>query len=177
MKFYIIYSFDATAGTMIGEYEPVNEGWVQTEDDEQWEYDYLAEENPHNAHIWKDGIHRKYVHECMDKDTFIRFTRDVGLQFEDIETLGSLTDRGWMAAFSFNNNDDTMHHYEEKGFININAYVTPCPEPVRPMFTVTHPYNQEAFWPLSEDELNTYVYSKMDRYWRMLRNAFKNACN
>lgn len=171
MKFYVIYSFDATQGSSISEYEPSDEGWVQTEDDDEWDYNYLAEENPHNAHIWKDGIHRKYVHDSLDKESFLKFIKEMGLYYEDVETMGSLTDIGWLPAFSFNG--DGMSYYDQAGIISINAYVTPMPEPVREMFTVTHPRNQESFWPLSEKELEEYHDKKMGRYWLMIKQAFK----
>ena len=181
MRFYVIYSFDATKDYDISDFVP-DDSWEQTEGDEQWEYDYLADESPNNAHIWRDGQHRKFVHENLSKEDFLDFIHKIGLRYEDIETLGSLTGIGWLPALSFHNTDDTMNMWDTEGFIDdmwdtegfidITAYVTPFPEPVRPMFSVQHRPNQIAIWPLTDDELLAYGRKRQMNDWNLIRSAF-----
>lgn len=173
MKFYVIYAFDCTPGyRYLSDIDVFEEdGWKQTEDDDDWEYNYLAEENPHNAHIWKDGIHRKYVHDSMTKEEFLRFIRTVGLEYEPVETMGSITDIGWLPALSFQGNKG-MTVYDYAGIISQSAYVTPIPEPVRPLFSVRH--NQDGFF-LTKEEIDSYGAARQNRAWDLIRSAFDSA--
>lgn len=176
MKFYIIYSYDFTRNTpeyMLSEAMPDTDLFEQTEDDDEWEYNYLAEESPNNAHIWLDGIHRKWVtKEPIDKASFLDFLKFSGLCYEDVETMGSITEYGWLPALSFRG--DSMTYYDEYGAINISAYVTPIPEPVRPMFSVTRPKNQIEIWPLSDEEIENLAQKRQQNDWQLIASAFKN---
>jgi hypothetical protein len=173
MKFYVIYSFDCTKNDNPKYYDPpYKDDWTQTEGDDEWDYNYLADENPHNADMWRDGHHRKYVYPDMDKAQFLHFLKETSLCFEDVETMGSLTDIGWMPAFAFRASDSAMSIYDNKGLVDAGAYVTPIPEPVRPMFSVRHREDQECFWPLTDEEMEAYVYNRQRRYWDIMRKAF-----
>lgn len=177
MKFYIIYAYDFTKNTpqyILDEAVPDTNLFEQTEDDESWEYNYLGEENPHNAHIWNDGHHRKWVtKEPISKEDSFDFLKFSGMCYQDIETMGSLTEYGWLPALSFQG--DSMMTYDEYGAINISAYVTPIPEPVRPLLSVVKPDNQIAIWPYTEEEINTIVANRQHNDWQLITAAFKNA--
>src|SRR6266702_4367607 len=117
MKFYVIYEFDVTRDVPVIEHKPYNTKlWDLTENDGSYEYDYLGP-------TFKNGKHRKYV-ALLDKKDFLRFIEFSGLRFEDIETMGSLTEMGWLPAFAFHS-DEIMHYQAKSGLINKMAYVTP----------------------------------------------------
>jgi hypothetical protein len=171
MRFYVIYSFDCTKNSRPEYYyPPYVEEWNQTEDDDEWEYNYLADENPENKDFWANGHHRKFVRE-MNKTEFLHFIRETGLAYEDVETLGSITELGWLPAFSFSG--EGMSIYDAEGLIYIGAYVTPIPEPVRPLFSVRH--NQEGFGWVTDEDLEKYAYKKQHKYWNFIQNAFREA--
>jgi len=115
MKFYVIYSFDVLDGESVKPLQPPNvKAWDLTETDESYDYDYLGPE-------YEKGKHRKYC-RMMSKESFKRFIAGTFLIMEDIETMGSITDLGWMPAFAFRSEDEEFH------IIQQGAYVTPIPE-------------------------------------------------
>jgi hypothetical protein len=117
MQFSIIYSVDVPEDENIDLYAPpsVDELWDQTEDDEQYEYDYLEG-------CWTNGSHRKWA-AILNREQFDEFIERCGLQAEDTETMGSLgapgIGFGWAPAISFTSQDPDAIQ---------NAYVTPLPE-------------------------------------------------
>lgn len=137
MKFSVIYTVDCARTYQLpyrmprGRYVRAYGGhaeeknvWFVTERDDQFEYDYLADEG---SEEWRNGRHRK-VCGLVDRATFERFQNDQWLTAEDCETMGSIGAPGgyhWQPAISFNGPDD----YDP---VIRSAYVTPIPEPVRP---------------------------------------------
>ena len=117
MQFSIIYSVDCPEGENIDLYAPphVDELWDQTEDDEQYEYGYLAG-------CWTNGSHRKWA-TILNREQFDEFIKCCGLQAESTETMGSLGAPGfgigWAPAISFTSDDPDAIQ---------SAYVTPLPE-------------------------------------------------
>ncbi len=116
MKFSIIYSADVPEDVDVMDHAPPDlKLWNQTEDDDNYEYDYLEGE-------WKNGHHRKWC-AILDREQFDEFVEHCGLFAEDVETMGSLGAPGfgfgWAPAISFNGDDPDAIQ---------NAYVTPLPE-------------------------------------------------
>jgi len=116
MLFSIIYSVDCPADENVHDYAPSDlEHWDQTEDDDQYEYDYLEGR-------WENGHHRKWC-AVLNRQQFDEFVERCGLIAEDVETMGSLGAPGfgvgWAPAISFNGHDPDAIQ---------NAYVTPIPE-------------------------------------------------
>lgn len=173
MKFYVIYSYDCTQDINPQQYFPPNlEKWERTEDDDDWEYNYMAEEekdNPPAKKFWLDGHHGKFV-ATLDKNEFKEFIKETNLRFEDIDTLGSLTGNGWLPAFSFRS-PDGMDYWETSGLIGLDAYVSPFPEPVRPPFSVRD--LGAGFWPLSKEEIQAFAEHKSMHYWELLKQVFR----
>ena len=113
MEFYVIYSFDITKDLSVVPFKPpFIKRWDLTEQDDQYEYDYLGYE-------YENGKHRKYC-AMLDKKHFNQFVNDCNLYMTDIQTMGSITEYGHLPAHSFDYNYDG---YDEP--INANAYVTP----------------------------------------------------
>lgn len=104
---YVILSVDTTAD----EYSdsealrmPKVGTWTQTEGDEQYEYDYLAEESGDES--YRDGKHRKYV-ATLTTEEFEEWLASESWDREDAEpTMGMLTDLGWLPAYALR--DDPM---------------------------------------------------------------------
>lgn len=170
MRFYVIYSFDTTKDVSIKPFQPPDvRKWDNTEGDELYEYDYLGPS-------FKNGKHRKYCRE-MSKKEFKKFVEHCGLVYEDVQTMGSLTELGWLPAFSFSA-DSGMQYYELSGLIYGNAYVTPFPEPVKDparrfAAILDGTYPQNSFWPLSKAEIETLWAKKEEKYWGWLGSAMK----
>ena len=116
MQFSIIYSVDVPEDESIDLYTPPHEEelWDQTEDDDQYEYDYLEGR-------WENGSHRKWA-TILTREQFDEFVEHSGLQAEDTETMGSMGAPGcgyWAPAISFTSDDPDAIQ---------SAYVTPLPE-------------------------------------------------
>lgn len=114
MQFYVIYSFDIPSSEYVRRYNPPfiarngkSKVWDCTEGDEQYDYSYLEG-------VWTKGKHRKYC-GLLTKEQFEEFVSDCNLYPENCETMGSLTEMGWLPAISFNGQDDIIS----------SAYVTP----------------------------------------------------
>lgn len=117
MQFSIIYSVDVPVDVDVFDFAPpqVDELWDETEDDDQYEYNYLEG-------CWTDGHHRKWC-ALLNRKQFDEFTQHCGLFAERCETMGSIGAPGfgfgWAPAISFNaDNPDAIQ----------SAYVTPLPE-------------------------------------------------
>jgi hypothetical protein len=125
IKFYVIYSADWGPEDYNGHtnheghFVPWNTGdhfepgddkalWHETEDGEsEWQEVGLTE-------------HRKWVTlEPISREEFQEFIHKTCLAADTTPTMGSITDRGWLPAISFNG--DTSSEV-------INAYVTPIVE-------------------------------------------------
>lgn len=116
MKFSVIYSVDCPREVSIKHFLPSQRKLFDTtEDDEQYEYDYLEGR-------WAKGKHRKLC-AILTRAQFDRFLDDTGLFPEDVETMGSLGAPGfgcgWAPAISFRSEDEDALQ---------NAYVTPVPD-------------------------------------------------
>lgn len=108
MKFYVIYTVDSTHKAGIRQFQPPNmRQWTITENDDQADYEGLGFIR-----------HRKYVGE-IDRKTFDRLVFDQNLQMENVKTMGSITEHGWLPAISFT-------CYDAADYM-LNAYVTPLP--------------------------------------------------
>jgi hypothetical protein len=161
MRFYVIYSFDLTKNVSVKEYQPpFLKKWDLTEGDEQYEFSYLGDS-------FKKGKHRKYVGE-LNKEEFTEFVNKTGLTYEDVETMGSITDRGWLPAFSFHG--DSMHYQSNVGVIQTTAYVTPFPQPVRDFHAKYYEGDEDR--ELTGPEMEEWQH-KEDRYWSLLKRAFR----
>lgn len=117
MLFSVIYSVDVPDYQDIARYSPPNveELWDETENDDQYEYEYLEGE-------WENGSHRKFV-AVLNREQFNEFVDHCGLFAERTETMGSIGapgfGYGWAPAVSFRSDDPDAIQ---------SAYVTPIPE-------------------------------------------------
>jgi hypothetical protein len=116
MQFSVIYSADCPADEDINEFAPPDlQLWNETEDDDQYEYDYLEG-------CWENGHHRKWC-GILSREQFTEFVEHTGLVAEDVETMGSLGAPGfgfgWAPAVSFTADDPCAIQ---------SAYVTPLPD-------------------------------------------------
>jgi len=117
MQFSIIYSVDVPADEDVLDFAPpqTDELWDETEDDDQYEYDYLEGS-------WEHGHHRKWA-AILNREQFNEFVEHCGLCAEDVETMGSIGAPGfgfgWAPAISFTSDDPDAIQ---------SAYVTPIPE-------------------------------------------------
>jgi hypothetical protein len=113
LRFYVIYSFDIYHDQSVKPFQPPNvKQWDMTEDDNQYEFDYLGKD-------YENGKHRKYVAD-LSYEQFNRFVDHLSLVASDVETMGSLTEFGVLPAISF----DGLY-YDGDDAIFQNAYVTP----------------------------------------------------
>ena len=116
MQFSVIYTADTPHGVDVELFAPPEpQPWDQTEDDEQYEYDYLEG-------CWECGHHRKWC-AILDRKQFDAFVEKCGLSAEDVETMGSIgapgIGFGWAPAISFNGDNSNAIQ---------NAFVTPIPD-------------------------------------------------
>ena len=116
MKFSVIYSVDVPKSVKLRAYLPKQMHLFNvTEDDDQYEYDYLGGD-------WKGGKHRKLC-ALLTRAQFEKFLSDTCLYAEDVETMGSLgapgCGLGISPAISFNGRSEEAI---------LNAYVTPIPD-------------------------------------------------
>lgn len=116
MLFSVIYSVDVPADENLDRFAPPDLSlWDETEDDEQFEYDYLEGE-------WQGGHHRKWC-ALLTRDQFDEFVEHCGLSAENTQTMGSIGAPGfgigWAPAISFTGDDPDAIQ---------SAYVTPIPE-------------------------------------------------
>jgi hypothetical protein len=110
MEFYVIYSVDCLYENYLNNCRPrpeLCEKLTLTEEGES-EYRYLEGQ-------WEEAVHEKWA-GILSKADFEKFLYDTFLTAEDCETLGSLTEYGWMPAIPFNADDEESI---------CNAYVTP----------------------------------------------------
>ena len=117
MLFSVIYSVDCPEDEDVLDFAPpeVEELWLETEGDEQYEYGYLEGR-------WEQGSHRKWC-AVLTRDQFDEFVRRCGLSAESTPTMGSLgapgCGFGWQPAVSFRgDHPDAIQ----------SAFVTPLPE-------------------------------------------------
>lgn len=117
MQFSIIYSVDVPEGVSIKPYTPPQVGrlWTRTEGNEQFEYSYLDGR-------WKTGKHRKWA-ALLTRTQFDAFVAKLGLDAEDVQTMGSLGAPGfgfgWAPAVNFRSDDEDAI---------VSAFITPIPK-------------------------------------------------
>ena len=104
MKFYVIYEFDCAKEDSVNRYYP----------SERKLFD-LTENS-----LEDNRKHRKLV-AMLTKKQFKRFVNDTGLSPETTETMGSMTQFGWLPAVSFT-------YYDYYSGARASAYVTPITE-------------------------------------------------
>jgi hypothetical protein len=113
LLYYVIYDCDWADGVAyVKAFAPphTRRDWQITEDDDQAEIDGLER-------------HRKWVtREPITQAAFDEFVQHCDLAAEEVETLGSLTELGWLPAISFRAESKA---YEYDAWIS--AYVTPLP--------------------------------------------------
>ena len=166
MKFYVIYSVDCADKNL----SPSIERWKprksllkklsKTEGNSEYQYDYLEG-------IWSEGSHFKYA-GLLTKDEFKELLCDGELVFEDINTMGSLTDLGWLPAFAFN----TQSIY---GNVIGSCYVTPMPDVPSPL----HDWTNEEIEGLPKDFkeiLMEQIGEIQERNWNRIKRVFKAGC-
>jgi len=116
MRFYVIYSFDIPYEDSVKPWTPRRVFKLQTterHDGADGDYDYLGDN-------WTKSKHRKYV-GFLSKAQLRQLCWDMGFRPEETETMGSLTEYGWLPAISFNAETE---YYDVIG----NMYVTPIPQ-------------------------------------------------
>ncbi len=122
MQYSIIYSVDVPTccedPVRISDYLPKNrKPWTTTEDDSNYEYDYLEGD-------WLTGKHRKLC-GILNQKQFDKFIDEMCLLAENVETMGSIGAPGFgfghVPAISFMG--DTDHGYGASAIQS--AYVTP----------------------------------------------------
>jgi len=159
MLYSVIFSVDTTQKTNLlpppAFLDNDDEGdfcvWFKTEDDDQYEYDYLADDpdDPNDPYI--GGHHGKWC-AILTQPMFDLFVAECSLLAEDCQTMGSLGAPGFglslAPAISFRD-DET-----EPGIITSNAYVTPIPEDDD---GYTHPTNEDETAELWEQIRNTII--------------------
>lgn len=114
LSFYVICSADVTAGESLNTVQPphLNKYWTITEAGKN-EYAYLDDDR--NG-PWARGKHRKYVAPELPLWALVDWASARNFHFEDVNTMGSITDEGWLPAFALNGS------YEH---VIMDAYVTP----------------------------------------------------
>lgn len=118
VSYYVILTVDCVREESIVNWLPrrsVRRQMDLTEGNEQGDYDYLGED-------WENHKHRKLV-GLLSQSQFDRLVEDCDLYADDIETMGSLTELGWLPAISFNGESG---YYDDIVFTS--AYVTPVVE-------------------------------------------------
>lgn len=144
MQFFVIYSFDIIRNLSVNKFKPpFIKKWVMTEDDSEYEYDYLADDS--NDNKYRNGKHRKYYAE-LSMQQFAQFVDECDLYMTENNTMGSISHLGYLPAFSFAN------YYYDEGVINMWAYVTPLVE-------------------LSLVDKTTEDFEYKDKYWDMIKEA------
>lgn len=130
MRFYVIYWFDVPnyiapedkteelvwAHSHVTPYTPPKSFHMQlTERDDK------SDEYAHVMEAYETCKHRKYV-GFLSKEQLRKLCWDMNLWPEDVETMGSITEYGWLPALSFE--IDITDHESVMG----GAYVTPIPQ-------------------------------------------------
>ena len=94
--------------------------WTQTEGDDQYEFDFLAEGDIDSP--WLGGHHQKWV-ALLTKEQFVQFAYECYLTADNVQTMGSIGAPGFgfglAPAISFDGSS------APDGWSN--AYVTPIP--------------------------------------------------
>lgn len=135
MEHYAIYSVDCysdTSDEQIDRMKPKAGEWTLTEGDEQYEYDYLADEigsrDPLSAERFRNGKHRKWV-ALLSDDERTALTEEMFIEDEEGEpTLGMITEYGHLPAVA--------HHFDGMDWnlggvthvIDALLYITPTLE-------------------------------------------------
>ena len=115
MKFYVIYDFEVPHGESVVPFNPP----FKSKEFRLTEIDQLnifyADSDGYGS---KPGKQRKYA-GILTRKQFDALCDAQGLTAESTETMGSITDIGWLPAISFNSYSDCAYQ---------NAYVTPLIE-------------------------------------------------
>jgi hypothetical protein len=118
MKFYVIYEFDVPHDLSVKSCNPPfrsrNFKLTECHDSEIFCPEYAGDRV-------KTGKHRKYA-GILTRKQFDALVDDQELSMENVETLGSLTELGWLPAVSFTSYNGDCYQ---------NAYVTPLPDTKR----------------------------------------------
>lgn len=127
---YVIFTADLYADATDAEADamrPKSGEWQLTEGDEQYPYDYMADEGAGDR--WRDGKHRKWVAE-LSAEEFEKFLDDeFGLTVEEARergenTLGSITEFGHLPAYALNTDGMDWNIGGVTRVIETRAYVT-----------------------------------------------------
>lgn len=97
---YAIYSVALVAGANPDNMKPESGTWTQTEGDDQYEYDYLADEC--NDERLRNGTHRKWVAELTVSEARALAEEMMITLGEGENTMGMLTGYGVIEAEAFN---------------------------------------------------------------------------
>ena len=118
MKFYVIYDFDVPGDLSVNSCSPPfrSRNFRLTENHESEIFDKPTKD--YRTGRMLKGKHRKYA-GILTRKQFDALCDDQGLFMENIETMGSITDIGWLPAMSFRS--ESYDCYQ-------NAYVTPLIE-------------------------------------------------
>ena len=120
MNWSIIYSYDLLPNTSPEPYIPISDRWIKTEDDDEYDFDYLGDD-------YVDGKHGKFVAYLTNKE-FVDFLNTT-LYPDSVEStmgmIGAQLEGGMtpsmLPAWSLSSSYD---HYA----ISLNAYVCPMPD-------------------------------------------------
>lgn len=125
MEHYAIYSVDLTSDTYPNKpdaMKPTVGEWTLTEDDDGYDYDYLAEE--FGDERFRDGQHRKWV-AVLTTEERTALLESMYAEGEGEPTMGMLTEYGWLPAVCYR--DDPMD-WNVGGVTNVIdtcLYITP----------------------------------------------------
>ena len=112
MQFYVIYEFDVARGMSVKPFNPPfkSKDFTLTECHES---EFISDKI-------KPGKHRKYA-GILTKAQFQSLVSAQDMHMSDVDTMGSLTELGWLPAVSFY----TEGVYACNGYVYQNMYVTP----------------------------------------------------
>jgi hypothetical protein len=129
-KAFVILSVDLTneaSDKEADDFKPKYGEWELTEHNEQYEYDYLAEEFEDS--VYKDGKHRKWVALLSRKDFEAWLNDELGYTLQEAreyseQTMGSLTGFGMLPAYSLRQDGMDWNVGGVTNVIDWNAYIT-----------------------------------------------------
>ena len=128
MYWDVIYSYDGTKSLKIRDHAPDKHAFRCTEFNDQYDYDYLADESDsaYMQNEYKHGKHRKYCGQLSDKQ-FRKFIDYVLLPSYVELTAGMIGapsgGYGWTPALALSCESSTWMH-----MISKEAYVMPYPD-------------------------------------------------
>lgn len=113
MIWYVIYTVDCPRKESISQFRPKGCQWQLTEDDSQYDYGYLGGE-------WTKGKHRKWVAQ-LTEEQFDQWLTQLDMEPEQTQTMGSITELGWLPAVSFRSGLEENHQVIMSAYVSLLA--------------------------------------------------------